>query len=102
MDAIDFGPSAKIKMAAIKLLRYMYCLKLYMLVNVISLKPFPQLTSNFKFVFILSRGRTLLILGPYTKNKKAAIKLFKMYAIDTPCERDTFRMVSSIDLKFDL
>ena len=34
-EAIDFGPSAKNKMAAIELLKYMYCLKFYMLVNTI-------------------------------------------------------------------
>ena len=38
-----------------------------MLVNAISLKPFPQLTSDLKIVFILSRGRTLLILGHLLK-----------------------------------
>ena len=35
-DAIDFGPSAYNKMAIIELLKYMYCLKLCMLVNAIS------------------------------------------------------------------
>ena len=29
--------------------------------------------------------------GPFAKTKMAAIKLFNMYAIDTPCERDIFR-----------
>ena len=28
--------------------------------------------------------------GPCAKTKMAAIKLFNMYAIDTPCERDIF------------
>ena len=32
----------------------------------------------------------------------AAIKLFNMYAIDTHCERDIFRIISPIDFKFDL
>ena len=40
--------------------------------------------------------------GPSAKNKIAAIKLLKMYAKDTPCERDIFRIVSRIDFKFDL
>ena len=31
----------------------------------------------------------------------AAIELFNMYAIDTPCERDIFRTVLPIDFKFD-
>ena len=44
--------------------------------NAISLKPFHQLTSNLKFVFILSRGRTI-DFGPYVKNKMAAIELLK-------------------------
>ena len=38
-----------------------------MLVNAISLKPFPQSTSNLKFVFILSIGQVLLILGHLLK-----------------------------------
>ena len=38
-----------------------------MLVNAISLKPFPQSTSNLKFVFILSIGQMLLILGHLLK-----------------------------------
>ena len=28
--------------------------------------------------------------GPCAKTKMAAIELFNMYAIDTPCERDIF------------
>ena len=40
--------------------------------------------------------------GTSAKNKMAAIKLLKMYAMDTPCERDIFRIVSPIDFKFDL
>ena len=30
--------------------------------------------------------------GPTALTKMAAIKLFNMYAIDTPCERDIFRI----------
>ena len=40
--------------------------------------------------------------GPSAKTMMAAIKLFNMYAIDTPCERDIFRIISPIDFKFDL
>ena len=40
--------------------------------------------------------------GPCVKTKMAAIELFNMYAIDTPCERDIFRIVSPINFKFDL
>ena len=29
--------------------------------------------------------------GPWAKPNMAAIELFNMYAIDTPCERDIFR-----------
>ena len=39
--------------------------------------------------------------GSCAKTKMAAIKLFNMYAIDIPCERDIFRTVLPIDLKFD-
>ena len=35
-NAIDFGPCAKINMAAIKLFKYMYCVKLYMCHKVFS------------------------------------------------------------------
>ena len=38
--------------------------------------------------------------GPFAKTKMVAIKLFNMYAIDTPCERDIFRIISPIDFKF--
>ena len=38
---------------------------------------------------------------PCAKTKIAAIKLFNMYAIDTPCERDIFRIISPINFKFD-
>ena len=31
-----------------------------------------------------------------------AIELWNMYAMDTACERDIFRIVSPIDLKLDL
>ena len=57
-----------------------------MLVNAISLKPFPQSTSNLKFVFILIIGQMLLILGhlPYA------------------CERDIFKTVSPIDFKLEI
>ena len=40
--------------------------------------------------------------GPSAKTKMAAIKIFDMYAIDTPCEHYIFRIVSPIDFKFDL
>ena len=32
----------------------------------------------------------------------ATIKLFDMYAVDTPCGRDIFRTVKPINFKFDL
>ena len=40
--------------------------------------------------------------GPCAKTKMAAIKLLYTYAIDTPCERDIFRIISPINFKFDL
>ena len=39
--------------------------------------------------------------GPSAKTKMSAMELFNMYAIDTPCERDMFRIISPIDFKFD-
>ena len=38
-----------------------------MLVNTISLKPFPQSTAILKFVFMLSIGQMLLIFGHLLK-----------------------------------
>ena len=41
--------------------------------------------------------------GPSAKNKFASIKLFIMYAMDNPCERDIFSLiVSPIDFEIDL
>ena len=40
-----------------------------MLVNAIPLKLFPRLTSDLKIVYILSRGRMLLILSHLLKRK---------------------------------
>ena len=48
---------------------FLNCMLWTPLVNAISLEPYPLSTSNFKFVFILSRGRTLLILGHLLKTK---------------------------------
>ena len=59
-DAIDFGPSAKNKMAAIEIF-----------------EPFHQSTSNLKFVFIMSRGRTLLILAHLLKTRWPPLKFLK-------------------------
>ena len=41
-------------------------------------------------------------IGPCAKTKMAAIELFYMYAIDTPCECDIFRTILPIDFKFGL
>ena len=68
--------------------------------NAISLEPHPQLTSNLKFVFILSRGQTLYILGHLLKTRWPPSN-FLCY-MDKPCERDILRIISPIDLKFDL
>ena len=40
--------------------------------------------------------------GRSSQIKMASIQLFKMYAMDTPCESDIFRTVSPIDLKFQV
>ena len=59
---------------------------------------------NFKFDFLYhsTYRRDTIDLGPCVKTKMAAIELFNMYAIDTPCECDIFRIVSPINFKFDL
>ena len=44
----------------------------------------------------------IIDFGPSAKNKMAVIKLFIMYAMDIPCERDILRMVSPFDFKFGL
>ena len=53
--------------------------------NAISLEPLKQSTSDLVDDVIPPKGRTLLILG-HVKTKMATIKLFNMYAIDTPCD----------------
>ena len=40
--------------------------------------------------------------GPSAKNKMATIELSKIYAIDRPCERDIFTIVSPIDFKLEI
>ena len=65
-----------------------------MLVNAISLESFPKSTLNLKYEAI--------DFGSSAKNERANIELFKMYAMDTLCEHDIFRIVSPIDFKFDL
>ena len=52
-----------------------------MLVNAIFLKPFPQLTSNFKFVFILFVGQMLLILGHICLNQDDRYRDFKCFLV---------------------
>ena len=37
---------------------------------------------------------------PSAKIKMAAIELFNLYAIDTPCELDIFRIILPINFKF--
>ena len=55
MDAVDFGPSAENKMAAIEIFE--------MYVNAISLQWFQQSTSSLIDEVISPKGQTLLILG---------------------------------------
>ena len=54
---------------------------------------------NFKLIICVHiiQRTDAIDFGPYGKNKMAAIKLFKMYAIDTHCECDIFRIVSPMD-----
>ena len=65
-DAIDFGPSAKNKMAANELFKYMLQIPL---VNAISLESLHRLTSNLISDVILHEGRTLFILGHLLKTR---------------------------------
>ena len=67
-----------------------------------------QSTSNLKYDIRPPQERTYYRLvgaidfGSSAKNKMATIKLFKIYAMDTSCEGDIFRIVSPINFKFDL
>ena len=88
----DFGPSVKNKIAE----NFWKCLLWTTLVKAVSLEPFPQSTSNLKFVLILSRGQTLLTLGHLLKTRWLPSK---MYAMDNLCERDFFRTISPIYFK---
>ena len=59
---------------------------------------------NFKFDLWchITERRDAIDFGLWPKTKMAAIEFFNMYAIDTPCERDIFRIVSPINFKIDL
>ena len=57
---------------------------------------------KLKNCFHIIQRMNAIDFGPSAKTKMAAIKLFNMYAIDTPCERNIFRIISPIDFKFDL
>ena len=64
MDAINFGPCAKTKMAAIELFN-MYAIDTPCERD--NLEPLNQSTSNLVYDVILPKGRTLLILGHLLK-----------------------------------
>ena len=74
-------------MAAIKLLKYA--------VDTPGEHDIFRIVSPIDFKFDLwchTTERTDAIdFGPCAKTKMAAIELFNMYAIDTPCERDIFK-----------
>ena len=70
-----------------------------MLVNAISLKPFPQSTSNLKFVFILSIGHILLILGHLLNQDGCHGDLKSDYSLR--CEHDTSSNSSLTDSNFE-
>ena len=98
-DAIDFGPSAQIKMAAIKeiyvLSKVIYACEcdISKAVSPISFKLeicFPYYLENRRFDF-----------RPSVKNKIAAIELLKMFAMDNPCESGIFRTISPIHFKLE-
>ena len=58
---------------------------------------------NFKFeIYQTTENTDAIDFGPCAKTKMAAIDIFNMYAIDTPCEHNIFRNVSPINFKFDL
>ena len=88
MDAIDVGPCAKTKMAAIELFN-MYAIDTPCEHDIFR----TVLPIDFKSDFWChSTYRTDAIdFGPCAKTKMAAIVLFNMYDIDTPCERNIFR-----------
>ena len=52
-----------------------------------------RLTNQLQIWFTMSYHlkANAIDFGPCVKTKMAAIVLFNMYAIDTPCERDIFR-----------
>ena len=57
---------------------------------------------NFDFLCHSTYRTDAIDFGPCVKTKMAAIEFFKMYDIDTPCERDIFRTAYPIDFKFGL
>ena len=99
MDAINFGPSAKNKMATIELfLRYVLWTSL---VNAIALESFHQSISNLIYDVIHPKGRTLLISDFLLKSRwppSTYVLLKVIYA----CECDIFTTVSPINFKLEI
>ena len=80
---------------------FLICMLQTPLVNVISLEP---LNHQLQIWFMMSHHlmANTIDFGSCAKTKMAAIKLFNMFAIDTPCERDIFRTAYPVDFKFGL
>ena len=87
MDAIDFGPCVKTKIAAIELFN-MYAIDTPCERNIF--RPLNQSTSNLIYDVTPPKGLTLLILG-HVRKLRWPPSNFLMYAIDTPCEHDILR-----------
>ena len=67
-----------------------------MLVNAISLKPFPQSTSNLKFVYTIYKTDAI-DFGPSAKTKMAANVIFSLR-----CEHHTSGTISLTDSDFEI
>ena len=66
------------------------------------LRTVSPIDFNFEKWYQTYKNTDAIDFGPWAKTKMAAIELFNMYAIDTPCERNIFRIISPINFKFDL
>ena len=66
------------------------------------LRTVSPIDFNFEIWYQTAKNTDATDFGPCAKTKMAAIGLFNMYAIDTPCERDIFRTAQPIDFKFGL
>ena len=81
--------------------RLSFCPSVRLICECDILRTVSPIDFSFEICYQTTENTDAIDFGPCGKTKMAAIKLFDMYAIDTPCERDIFKTVLPIHFKFD-